>query len=113
MPRRPNTDKNRTSHASHRNVIPIAWYFCPVETCRKALPSKSSYTRHIRSVHSDLDIVSYNMPQSTDDDQLLLDQAETAELQADFNPTNDDQWLLDQAEIPMDLIVSEVFGGRT
>jgi hypothetical protein len=95
MPRRPN-DETQTSH-----VIPIAWYFCPVETCRRALSSKSSYTRHIRSVHSDLDIVTYNtgMPQPTNDDQLLLDQAE---LQLDFNPTDNDQQLLDQTEIQMD-----------
>lgn len=80
MPRRPNK-------TPHHNVIPIKWYFCPVETCRKSLPSKTAYTRHIRSnhVHSDLDFMTYNIPQPTNDDPLLLSSdSDQAGMQVDF-----------------------------
>jgi hypothetical protein len=98
MPRRPN---DKTSQASHCNVIPIKWYFCPVETCRKSLPSKTAYTRHIRSnVRSDLDFVNYNMPQPTNNDQLLSsDSDQVAGMQVDFDPVSPSSNVLDDYEV--------------
>lgn len=101
MPRRHKT--------SHRNVIPIKWYFCPVETCCKSLPSKTAYTRHIRShnvqVHSDLDFVAYNMPQPTNNDELLSSDSDQAGMQVDFDPSSDvvDDYEVYQQQSPLPL----------